>query len=203
MQAYGVAMSTNGRVAAESPRWAGVHHLALVTDDMDSTVRFYHGVLGAELVATIGNKAFRHYFFRLGDGQTIAFFEYRGQPVEHFAKPAGIPDMRASQFDHLSLGLADEGALEELRERLIAHGCEVTEVVDHDIMRSVYFSDPNGIALEASWWILDATAGSPDHSNARLFGDADPVPSVDEIAGEGLQSTAVTRLVDEPTPAAG
>ena len=34
--------------------WRGINHLALVTADMDATVRFYHGVLGAELVATIG-----------------------------------------------------------------------------------------------------------------------------------------------------
>ncbi|MGI9577625.1 MAG: VOC family protein [Microthrixaceae bacterium] len=194
-------MGTNGTAATDSPRWAGVHHLALVTDDMDSTVRFYHGVLGADLVATIGSDAFRHYFFRFGDGQTVAFFEYRGQPVDHFAKPAGIPDERASQFDHLSLGLADEAALEDLRQRLAAHDCEVTEVVDHDIMRSIYFTDPNGIALEASWWTLDATAGAPDHSNERLFGDADPVPAVAEIAEGGLRSTPDTHLVDEPTPA--
>ena len=29
------------------PRWRGVNHLALVTDDMDATTRFYAGVLGA------------------------------------------------------------------------------------------------------------------------------------------------------------
>ena len=33
--------------------WRGVHHLALVTDDMDATVRFWHGVLGARLISTI------------------------------------------------------------------------------------------------------------------------------------------------------
>ena len=45
----------------------GINHLALVTPDMDSTVRFWHGVLGAELVGTIGTPEFRHYFFRIGD----------------------------------------------------------------------------------------------------------------------------------------
>ena len=34
------------------PNWRGVNHLALITDDMDTTVRFYNGVLGARLVAT-------------------------------------------------------------------------------------------------------------------------------------------------------
>src|SRR3954470_18181509 len=98
--------------------WRGINHLALVTTDMDATVRFYHGVLGARLVATLGTPTFRHYFFELGPGQTLAFFEYRDVELPRFAKPAGIPDRRAFQFDHLSLNLADELALEELRERL-------------------------------------------------------------------------------------
>jgi len=38
----------------EPPRWRGVNHLALVTTDMDATVRLYHGVLGARLIATLG-----------------------------------------------------------------------------------------------------------------------------------------------------
>ena len=185
----------------DTPDWQGIHHLALVTDDMDSTVRFYHGVLGARLVSTIGTDTFRHYFFEFAPGQTVAFFEYRGAAVEHFAKPAGIPDPRAVQFDHLSFRLPDEAALESLRDRLIAFGCETTEVVDHDTMRSVYFTDNNGIALEASWWVLDATEGEPDHGNRRLFADSDPVAAVAEIASGELSSTPRTSLVDDPTPA--
>jgi catechol 2,3-dioxygenase-like lactoylglutathione lyase family enzyme len=187
----------------DAPAWGGIHHLALVTDDMDATVRFYHGVLGARLVATLGNSDFRHYFFEFAPGQTVAFFEYRDQPVERFAKPAGIPDPRAVQFDHLSFRLADEAALESLRERLAAHGCEVTEVVDHDIMRSIYFTDNNGIALEASWWVLDATSVASDHGDRRLFADPEPVAAVTELAAGGLAGTPGTHLVDVPTPAAG
>jgi len=185
----------------EQPRWGGIHHLALITDDMDATVRFWHGVLGADLVSTIGTDAFRHYFFRFGPGQTVAFFEYRDQPVDRFAKPAGIPDPRASQFDHISFHLPDEAALEDLRQRLESHGTEVTEVVDHDTMRSVYFTDPNGIALEASWWVVDATAAGADYGDRRLFADADPVPALRELMEGGLRSVPATHLVDEPTPA--
>ena len=124
-------MSDNSQV----PRWRGVNHLALVTTDMDATTRFYHGVLGARLVATIGTPAFRHYFFEIGASNTIAFFEYHDVEIDRFAKPAGIPDRRAMQFDHLSLNVADEHALESLRRRLKSYGCEVTDVVDHGVMR--------------------------------------------------------------------
>ncbi|HEY7492452.1 MAG TPA: VOC family protein [Candidatus Tectomicrobia bacterium] len=118
-------------------------------------------MLGASLVATIGNTAFRHYFFDVGHGATVAFFEYRGHAVPQFAKPAGIPDKRAVQFDHVSLNLPDEAALPELRQRLLEHGCEGTNVVDYGLMQSIYFTDPNGIALEASWWADNPTATSP------------------------------------------
>src|ERR1700728_1611158 len=112
---------------AELPRWRGVNHLALVTDDMDATVRFYQGVLGPALVAHLGNDSFRHYFFEFGPGCTIAFFEYRGLQLDTFAKPAGVPDPRAVQFDHLSLNLPDERALLVVRDRLKQAGCGVTD----------------------------------------------------------------------------
>jgi catechol 2,3-dioxygenase-like lactoylglutathione lyase family enzyme len=184
----------------ERPRWQGVNHLALVTGDMDATVRFYHGVLGARLVATIGTPDFRHYFFAIGNRNTIAFFEYAGHPPAAFSKPAGIPDPRAIQFDHLSLDLEDEAALEALQARLKEHDCEVTDVIDHGIMRSIYFTDPNGIALEASWWVKDATAGDPDYRDERLFGDRHPVPAVRELIATGdVASVPATQLVHEPS----
>jgi catechol 2,3-dioxygenase-like lactoylglutathione lyase family enzyme len=190
----------------EQPRWRGVNHLALVTNDMDATVRFYHGVLGARLVATIGNPSFRHYFFQVGEGNTVAFFEYQGMPLPRFAKPAGLPDPRAAQFDHLSLNLADEHALESLRARLKEYGCEVTDVVDHGFVRSIYFTDPNGIALEASWWVSDPTGRDAEFGDRTVFADAIPVAAVEEIMRTGeVASTPTTRLVqaitDIPDPA--
>jgi len=180
--------------SGEVPRWRGINHLALVTDDMDATVRFYHGVLGARLVATIGTPHFRHYF-EFGNQNTVAFFEYRGEKVPSFSKPAGIPDPRAPQFDHLSFNLPDEDALIALRDRLKSAGCEVTDVVDHTFIRSIYFNDPNGIALEASWWVLDATGRPADYGDDRLFSDPDPVPAVKQLRSTGsVGDTPQTRL---------
>ena len=180
------------------PYWRGVHHLALVTTDMDATVRFYHQVLGARLVTTIATDSFRHYFFEIAPTNTVAFFEYRDTAVETFAKPAGVPYPKASQFDHLSLALPDEDALLALRARLKEHDCEVTDVVDHGIMRSIYFTDPNGIALEASYWVLDATGRPADYGDDRLFSDPDPVPAVRELIENGeVADTPSTQLVDE------
>jgi catechol 2,3-dioxygenase-like lactoylglutathione lyase family enzyme len=175
--------------------WRGINHLALITTDMDATVRFYHEVVGAPLVATIGTDSFRHYFFSFGEGNTVAFFEYRGVELERMAKPAGIPDPRAIQFDHVSFNLPDEEALLALRDRLKTAGSEVTDVVDHGFIHSIYFTDPNGIALEASWWTLDATGRPADYGDERFFADKDPVPAVRELRDHGrVTSVPETRL---------
>ncbi|WP_204041890.1 VOC family protein [Acrocarpospora phusangensis] len=181
----------------DTMHWRGVHHLALVTPDMDATVRFWHGVLDARLVTTLATPDFRHYFFEVAPGNTIAFFEFTGKDLDTYAKPAGVPYEKASQFDHLSLHLVDEAALERMRDRLKAHGCEVTDVIDHGFLRSIYFSDPNGIALEASWWTVDPTGRPVDYSDPALFADPDPVPAVVELRENGvLDHTVPTVLVD-------
>jgi catechol 2,3-dioxygenase-like lactoylglutathione lyase family enzyme len=168
--------------AAAVPDWRGINHLALVTIDMDATVRFYSGTLGARLVSTVVTPEFRHYFFEFGPQCTVAFFEYANAAVEPFVNQAGVPNPRAPQFDHLALNVADEHALDVLRRRLTSHGHGVTDIVDHALVRSVYFTDPNGIALEASWWVHDPTSGPTDYDDRRVFGDAEPVAAVRELA---------------------
>jgi catechol 2,3-dioxygenase-like lactoylglutathione lyase family enzyme len=181
----------------DAVHWRGVHHLALITPDMDATVRFWHGVLGARLVATLATPAFRHYFFEIAPGNTVAFFEYHDQRLASYAKPAGVPYEAASQFDHLSMHLPDEEALLALHGRLKSHGCEVTDVIDHGFLRSIYFTDNNGIALEASWWVIDVTGRSADYGDERLFSDPDPVPALLELRDAGeLDHTVATHLVD-------
>ncbi|MGH8984039.1 MAG: VOC family protein [Acidimicrobiia bacterium] len=180
----------------EGPYWRGVNHLALVTPDMDATVRFYAGVLGMRLVASTMAGPMRHYFFEIGPGNTVAFFEVRG--METFAKPAGAPSSRPIQFDHLSFNLPDEQALLDLVARLRTADCEVTEVVDHGFVRSIYFTDPNGIALEASWWAIDGTGRPADYDDKELFSDPDPVPAAREIREHGRVLTVPkTTLVDD------
>jgi len=125
----------------------------------------------------------RHYFFEIGQGNTVAFFEVEG--IQTFDVPAGIPDPRKAQFDHLSFNLPDEEALHSLQRRLKEAGCGVTDVIDHGTVHSIYFTDPAGIALEASWWAMDATGRPADYGDDRFFMDPDPVPAVGELATDG------------------
>jgi catechol 2,3-dioxygenase-like lactoylglutathione lyase family enzyme len=177
----------------DAPRWRGINHLALVTPDMDATVRFYAGVLGMRVVATTMAGPMRHYFFEIAPQNTVAFFEIKG--METFAKGAGSPPDRPIQMDHLAFNVPDEAALEQLRKRLLAAGSEVTEVVDHGFIRSVYFTDPNGIALEASYWVTDGTGREAEPTDHTLFSDADPVPGLTELHRGVLQSAPETKLV--------
>ena len=175
------------------PPWRGVNHLALITPDMDATVRFYHGVLGMRLVAAIMAGPMRHYFFEIAPGNTVAFFEWQGTGT--FRKPAGWRVEQPLQLDHLSFNIPDHDALMDLRARLEEAGVEVTEEVDHGFIHSIYFTDPNGIALEASYWLLDATGRPADFGDGNLFSDPDPVPAVRELQESGaVASVPATRL---------
>jgi hypothetical protein len=95
----------------------------------------------------------------------------------------------------VSFNVADGNALESLRKRLASFGCEATTVVDHGFIHSVYFTDPNGIALEASCWVEDATGRDADLADRDLFADANPVPAVVELINTGeLATTPTTQL---------
>ena len=172
-----------------APVWDGVNHLALITPDMDATVRFYAGVLGMPVVITLRANGLRHYFFQIGPHQTVAFFEMDG--AETFARATMGETPFPVQLDHISINLESEEMLDALAARLRAAGSEVTEIVDHGIVRSIYFTDNNGIALEASWWTLDPVRADPE----LRFLDPDPVPAVAEIAAGTLGNPPRTRLV--------
>ena len=133
----------------------GINHLAFITDDMVTTIRFYRDLLGMKLSAGIGHDGYRHYFFQLGDGQThIAFFEYEGATV----MKRKFPGNRSSEplgFDHVSFTVESRQALFALKDRLEAAGMEVEGAVDHGLFWSIYFFDPhNNIPLEATWQFM-------------------------------------------------
>lgn len=176
-----------------APKWEGVNHLALVTADMDATVRFYTGVLGMPLVTTLMAGPMRHYFFEIAPHNTVAFFEVAD--AELFEKGAGSPAPYPVQLDHISFNLSDEAALGQLHDRLAEAGSEVTEIVDHGVMKSIYFTDNNGIALEASYWVVDGTGRQFDPDDESVFLDPDPVAAVSELAAGDLGSLPRTRLV--------
>jgi catechol 2,3-dioxygenase-like lactoylglutathione lyase family enzyme len=133
----------------------GFSHLGLSTLDLDKTRDFYENVLGfkpvrCDIIKVKEGGRIRHIFFDTGRDQLIAFMEARGVPGipaqydAGIARGLGVP----SAFYHLAFEAGSEAALEEKRNELIARGVDVTEVVDHDWAKSIYFKDPNGLQLE-------------------------------------------------------
>lgn len=156
----------------------GINHLAFITDDMVTTIRFYRDLLGMKLSAGIGHDGYRHYFFQLGDGVThVAFFEYDGATVMN----RKFPGDRSSEplgFDHLSFTVESRAALFALKDRVEAAGIEVEGAIDHGLFWSIYFFDPhNNIPLEATWQFMEL-------EQIPAISDDDPLA----IAAEGAES---------------
>jgi catechol 2,3-dioxygenase-like lactoylglutathione lyase family enzyme len=127
----------------------GVNHLAMATGDMDGTIRFWRDLLGMRLVAGLGQPGYRHFFFQISDSDLIAFFEWSGvEPVPD--KEHGRPVSGPFIFDHVSFGVETEADLWELKDRLETAGFDVSDVIDHGFIHSIYAHDPNGIPIEFS-----------------------------------------------------
>jgi catechol 2,3-dioxygenase-like lactoylglutathione lyase family enzyme len=121
----------------------------MVTGDMDRTIRFWRDLLGMRLVAGLGRSGYRHYFFQLSDTDLVAFFEWPDiEPVPE--KDHGKPVRGPFIFDHVSFGVETEDELWKLKDELEVAGFDVSEVIDHGFIHSIYTFDPNGIPIEFS-----------------------------------------------------
>ena len=129
--------------------YTGINHLAMATQDMDKTIRFWRDLLGMRLVAGLGRPGYRHYFFEISDHDMIAFFEW--PDVEKIPeKDHGVPVKGPFAFDHVSFEVADDDDLWELKGRFEASGLWVSEVINHGFIHSIYTFDPNNIPIEFS-----------------------------------------------------
>jgi catechol 2,3-dioxygenase-like lactoylglutathione lyase family enzyme len=165
----------------------GFSHIGLSTLDLDRTRDFYERVLGfrpvrCDILKVKEGGEIRHIFFDTGHDQLIAFMEARGVPgvpAEYDAginRGLGVP----SVFYHFAFEAGSEAGLDEKRSELLAEGIEVSEVVDHDWAKSIYFKDPNGIQLEFCCFTRnlnadDARMQARAEISVRRLGLQDPV----------------------------
>lgn len=130
-------------------KFTGVNHLAMVTNDLRTTIRFWRDLLGMRLVAGLGRKGYRHYFFEISKTDMIAFFEWpHAEPIAE--KDHGVPVKGPVIFDHVSIAVESDDDLWELKDRLDSSGFWVSEVIDHGFIHSIYSFDPNNIPIEFS-----------------------------------------------------
>ena len=169
----------------------GINHLAMVTGDMDRTIRFWRDLLGMRLVAGLGRPGYRHYFFEISKNDMIAFFQWDGaEPIPELDH--GHPRQGPLVFDHVSFGVDGADDLWELKDSLEAAGFWASEIIDHGFIHSLYSFDPNGIPIEFS----HPVEGKDIRQNPRM---ADREPSRAALEGAEPQPGKWTRAV-KPTP---
>ena len=116
----------------------GVHHVALLSADVERTVRFYQGVLEFPLTEMFENRDYEgsnHFFFDIGNGNLLAFFDFPGLDLGPYAEVLG-------GLHHLAISVTPEAGSGS--GKLDAAG--VDYLVESGT--SIYFRDPDGARLE-------------------------------------------------------
>jgi catechol 2,3-dioxygenase-like lactoylglutathione lyase family enzyme len=117
----------------------GLHHTALISSDVETTILFYQDVLEFPLTELIENRDYpgsSHFFFDIGNGNLLAFFDFPGLDVGPYAEVLG-------GLHHCAISVEPE-RWEHLVHKLEEAG------VDHEVHSdvSVYFTDPDGARIE-------------------------------------------------------
>lgn len=117
----------------------GLHHIALLSSDVERTVRFYQEVLGFPLTEIFENRDYRgsnHFFFDIGNGNLLAFFDFPGLDLGPYAEVLG-------GLHHIAISVEPD-QWEQAKQRLEQAG------VDYQLESgtSMYFTDPDGARLE-------------------------------------------------------
>jgi catechol 2,3-dioxygenase-like lactoylglutathione lyase family enzyme len=117
----------------------GLHHFAVLARDVEETVRFYQELLEFPLTELFENRDYQgsnHFFFDIGNGNLLAFFDFPGLDLGPYAEVLG-------GLHHIAISV-EPGRWEQLRSKLDEAGVEYL----HESGTSIYFRDPNGARLE-------------------------------------------------------
>jgi catechol 2,3-dioxygenase-like lactoylglutathione lyase family enzyme len=151
----------------------GVHHSARPTWKLRETVEFYRDILGLKLVHCVSARGwgadnhpdFLHFFFDSGAGSTIAFFYYLGdvQPEHLVHRPEYDNDAI-----HTAWRVESHDELMAWRQRLEDKGVDIMYQIEHEVVESIYFRDPNGYYLEIGRPVRQFYELDEEDSNATL-----------------------------------
>ena len=129
------------RAARAGTSAVGVHHLALICSDIERTIEFYTRVLGFPLVELFQNRdlaSSTHFFFDIGNGNLLAFFDFPEHPMPPTRESIG-------GMHHVAIAVAPE-RFAGIRERLAARG--MTNLGPAEVTESLYVHDPDGALIE-------------------------------------------------------
>jgi len=107
---------------------------AIYASDLDAAERFYHDVLGLEIISRMENRGIA---FRCGETVLLVF-----DPERTRVPDAGVPTHGASGEGHIAFVIEDS-ELDLWRARLMSFGVAIEpEVAWPSGGRSLYFRDP-------------------------------------------------------------
>jgi catechol 2,3-dioxygenase-like lactoylglutathione lyase family enzyme len=138
---------------SSAPTLKGLYHYAFPCRDAEETRHFYEDILGLPLVncmlservpSTGEERPYAHFFFEMGDGSYIAFFDL-GENEMPLPSP-NTPDW----LQHFAIETGSVNDVLAMQTRLKENGVKVTSLVDHEFVKSIYFFDPNGLRLEVT-----------------------------------------------------
>ena len=95
----------------------GIHHAALICSDVEQTIKFYQGILEFPLTELFGNRDYRgstHFFFDVGNGNLLAFFDFPGLDLGPYLETLGninhiAISVTPEKWSYLKSKLADAG----------------------------------------------------------------------------------------------
>ncbi len=117
----------------------GIHHTAVLCSDVERTIRFYQDVLEFPLTDIFENRDYKgsnHFFFDLGNGNLLAFFDFPGLGLGPYGEVLG-------GLHHIAISVEPD-TWERLKGKLDSAGIPYL----HESGTSIYFSDPDGTRLE-------------------------------------------------------
>lgn len=132
---------------------SGVHHTARPTWKLKETLEFYRDKMGLKLLHCVSARGwgptdhpdFLHFFFDSGSGSTIAFFYYLGdEQPDHLVHHAAYDN----DAIHTAWRVETHEELMAWREFLEERGVEIMYQIEHEVVESIYFRDPNGYFIE-------------------------------------------------------
>jgi catechol 2,3-dioxygenase-like lactoylglutathione lyase family enzyme len=138
-----------GERPASSAR--GLHHFALLSSDVERTIAFYQDLLEFPLAELFENRDYRgstHFFFDVGHGNYLAYFDFPGLDLGEYREVLG-------GLHHIAISVTPE-QWHRLVTKLEAAGVQ-THVVNGD---SVYFAGPDGERLELLSYPLNDMYGT-------------------------------------------
>jgi catechol 2,3-dioxygenase-like lactoylglutathione lyase family enzyme len=117
----------------------GLHHTAVLCQDVERTIRFYQEVLEFPLTEIFENRDYpgsNHFFFDIGEGNLLAFFDFPGLDLGPYAEVLG-------GLHHMAISVEPE-RWAHLKRKLDDAGVQYLE----ESGTSVYFCDPDGTRVE-------------------------------------------------------